>query len=694
MGKIFIDGVGEVTIKGNTPNEEEEKAIMMGLADTDGEGQDTIIPELINPDLAQDRLPQGLEKIGGRPTFEAAGAIGGSVVGGATATPASMVIGGTLGGAGGGQLYDVIQSFITGDSLTTGGQFKALKKDASREALLQTFFAKIPGMGRYIKSKLVSKDPSTKKIYNSGKEIGFPTSISDVGSGFAKGYGKVIGVFPFVGNPFKASVVSKANMLNKTADDILNTFAPNVSLTNLGMDMTAAAKATFGDFKRVTGFLYDDFYNTANKLKAPVISTNNFKKTLNNYVDAIDDGLITLSKGKTLKSPNKDTIYKYAKSALEIPEYINVSQYKSLMKDIQKFAKLSSKEGTDQGSIFGMKGALEKDLNMLANKDYLKSFNKVVDIKTMELIRNKLLFANKVYSTGLENSIVNKVVKDKTMQEFAKKQGINLKEYIKSIPSKKLFESPAAKRFQGVDRNIFGPGFERQGGIYADQLGSVLVNSKNVTPQLMDDLYSLVGKKQYNKFVRQRMQKAYEGSLVDNGVNGMTFDPSKFEDALGLTTESGRAIIKKMLKDTPLKIEKLDAFFDVAKNHGSLKVPDVSSFIQRRATLGGTKSVFGGMMMGYSTFANPIRGLSLIYMARSGSKMLVDPKNLDLVMDAMNYNAPAPRVYNATLQILNNLIKDETNTTQATNEFKLVKEIILENKDALLKEFKKDKEDD
>ena len=149
-----------------------------------------------------------------------------------------------------------------------------------------------------------------------------------------------------------------------------------------------------------------------------------------------------------------------------------------------------------------------------------------------------------------------------------------------------------------------------------------------------------------------------------------------------------------MLKDTPLKIEKLDAFFDVAKNHGSLKVPDVSSFIQRRATLGGTKSVFGGMMMGYSTFANPIRGLSLIYMARGGSKMLVDPKNLDLVMDAMNYNAPAPRVYNATLQILNNLIKDETNTTQATNEFKLVKEIILENKEALLKEFKQDKEDD
>ena len=149
-----------------------------------------------------------------------------------------------------------------------------------------------------------------------------------------------------------------------------------------------------------------------------------------------------------------------------------------------------------------------------------------------------------------------------------------------------------------------------------------------------------------------------------------------------------------MLKDTPLKIEKLDAFFDIAKNHGSLKVPDVSSFIQRRATLGGTKSVFGGMMMGYSTFANPIRGLSLVYLARKGSKMLVDPKNLDLVMDAMNYNAPAPRVYNATLQILNNLIKDETNTTQATNEFKLVKEIILENKDALLKEFKQDKEDD
>ena len=96
----------------------------------------------------------------------------------------------------------------------------------------------------------------------------------------AKGYGRVIGVFPFVGTPIKKTIAGKADILNKTADDTLNTFAPNVTLTKLGIDMAEASKSTYGDFKRVPSFLYDDFYNTASKVKEPIISTSNFKNSL------------------------------------------------------------------------------------------------------------------------------------------------------------------------------------------------------------------------------------------------------------------------------------------------------------------------------------------------------------------------------------------------------------------------------
>ena len=63
-------------------------------------------------------------------------------------------------------------------------------------------------------------------------------------------------------------------------------------------------------------------------------------------------------------------------------------------------------------------------------------------------------------------------------------------------------------------------------------------------------------------------------------------------------------------------------------------------------------------------------------------------------IDPYPYKAIGVEDFTTETELESWLIKDETNTTQATNEFKLVKEIILENKDALLKEFKQDKEDD
>nr|BAR19105.1 hypothetical protein [uncultured Mediterranean phage uvMED] len=451
MGVINVEGLGQVEIKGVSPNEEEQQLILDALSETDGEGQQSIMPDLINPDLAEDRdtSPKGLELIGGRPTFEAAGAVFGGSVGGLGLNPVTMVAGGTLASAGGGQLYDIIQGSITGDSSTMEDQFGYLKKDLQREALLQTFFAKIPGFGTWAKSKLVNKNDKTKSLHKSAKEIGFPLSISDTGNMVAKGYGSVVGVFPLVGSPIKASVVTKANMLNKAADDTLNTFAPNVSLTNLGIDMVEASKSTFGDFKRVTSFLYDDFYNTASKMKAPIIPTESLKKSLTNYVNLVDDGIIKVN-GKNIKSPNKDAIYKYAKSLKNVDPYINISQWKSLVRDMKKFAKLSSKEGYDQSTVFAFKGALEKDLNMLTNSKYLKSFEKVLNPQLMNDVRSKLLFANKVYANGLENSLVNKIVKDKNLKDFAKKKGVSLKETMTTIPGKNAFDSNVAKQFKRV----------------------------------------------------------------------------------------------------------------------------------------------------------------------------------------------------------------------------------------------------
>ena len=521
MAEIFIEGLGKVQIQGNEPSKEEEQAIiqqLQGMESQDGVATDTAIPEMITPSLAEEPKLQGLEVIGGRPTFEAAGAIGGSVVGGAALNPVTSVAGGTLGAMGGGQLYDVVQSAITEEPTDFGTQAEKAKKDLQRELLLQSFFAKIPGLGTKIKSSIFGKP--NKELYDSAKRLKFPLSLSDSGNMVSKGYGRVIGVFPYVGQPIKKTMAGKADLLNKTADDTLDLFAPNVSITKLGIDMAEASKSTFGDFKRVSGFLYDDFFKTASSVRQPIISTKTFKNSLENYVNLIDDGVIKV-KGKKIKSPQRDAIYQYAKSAQRMDNFINVSQYKALVKDIKTFAKQSQKEGFDIKVLTGFKGALEKDLAQLTKEKYLNSLVKsgvIKDPKLASAIATKLKFANKVYANGLENSLVVKTA-DGQRKTIPSTVGIG------------VFQTPTAKKFKMIDKNIFGAGFQQPGSITADQLGNVLLANRNVSPQLLDDLRNLVGKNQFDKFVRARIQQGFDKSLVlskEGGVNGLIFDPFKF----------------------------------------------------------------------------------------------------------------------------------------------------------------------
>ena len=168
-----------------------------------------------------------------------------------------------------------------------------LKKDLSREALLQTIFAKIPGMFTAGKKMIFGK--ADDALYNSAKRQGFPLSLSESGNIIAKGYGKVIGVFAFVGNPIKSKATQAANFINKSADDTLNKFGPNVTLTKLGIDMTKASQKTYGEFRRVSSFFYDDFYKAVDAVgNTPIISTQNFKNSLKNFAKLVDDFLTLL----------------------------------------------------------------------------------------------------------------------------------------------------------------------------------------------------------------------------------------------------------------------------------------------------------------------------------------------------------------------------------------------------------------
>ena len=268
------------------------------------------------------------------------------------------------------------------------------------------------------------------------------------------------------------------------------------------------------------------------------------------------------------------------------------------------------------------------------------------------------------------------------MKQQAQKEGVKLV----TIPGKGAFATPVAKEFKKVDKNIFGTGFQVQGSITADQLGIKLLE-KNASPQLLRDLSTLVGPTQFKKFVRSRLQQGFNDSLIQGSKPGkLMFDPYKFEKNLGLTTETGRELLETMLKSSKnvdsagrtiptLTIQQLDDFFTVAKNHAGLKVPDVSSFVARRAVLGGTKSLLGGVVMGAGIASNPVKGATLLYLARRTSNILSNPKVLDDVMTVLKPNSPASQIKVSVLKLMDALISDSQNKIEK-NELSLYREYL------------------
>ena len=707
MGIITVEGLGQVEIEGDVPNEEEQKALkkaLQGLNETtDVETESTtesgdvnISPNLgdteessINENITSEIIESNSEKVKKvegldkflltRPVFEATGAIAGAIPGTVAGGLPGSVAFGALGATGGGQLYDILQSYLTDTPTDFVTQVGRTKSDLQREFLLQSFFSKIPGLGYKIRGLIYGK--GDRALYDAAKRLGYPLSLSDAGNMIGTGYGRVIGIFPYVGDPIKKKILTKSAFLNENSNKVLNTFAPNVSLTKLGMDMTKASKNVYGDFKRVSTFFYDDFYKAVDTIgNTPVISTKNFKESLKAFVTLVDGGAIKLTTGKKLKGPRRDTLYRYAKDATKLQPYINATQYKSLIEDIKYYSKLAVKgEPYNLKVLTQLKEALETDLRLLTKKSYRDNLLKNVypmsktkrakiDDKILSDIANKLKFADEVYANGIENSLIlSKTLKNKLSKETIETG---------SVPGAKAFDKPVTSTFKQTDRNIFGPGFERPGSITADQLAETLLK-RNASPQLLNDLRVLVGEKQFNRFVRRKLQKSFNDSLLTSTVKPgeIIFDPYKFEKNLGLTTDKGREVLEALLKGSKLSIQNLDDFFLIAKNHAGLKIPDVSSFLARRGVLGGFKSLSGGAIIGLGAGVNPLATSALFLFARKTSRMLSSPGALEKVMIGMDANAPLFQRKTAVLKLLDAAISD-SKTKQEENELKLMRESI------------------
>ena len=618
----------------------------------------------------------GLDQLVSKPSFEMAGAIGAMGAAGVLTAPtggmgaAAVKLAGAdaLGAQAGGQIYELTNQILRhlNDLPLESKELQNAKflKDAymnlaftggamSLGPLIKHFK---PAVGRVLFG-LDNKNPEYKKMLEVAETYGMPLGIIQAtNSSFWKGYSEVLGVFPYVGTPFRTAKEGSNEAIRQYFKVAGNNFAPFQTMASLGGDLSKLARKEYEDTITISRALYQDFAEYSQKLAGKkVIKVDNVMRLAKDFVDQLS-GAMPGTRGYQFRFPgdqSKEAFRTFYETMSRLdPEGITIEQARTLQEMFSNFQSNFKIEGKGnvpvrEGSRITQLGlAMDHDMNKLIN------INDDVDKVVFETAMNKLTTAN---------------------------------DYLFAISPK--YDGPIADQFRLVNEAIFSPGAQTSQGVIGgaalvdnllgmarkdEELMQALVNATK-TPKANLDAYRLAGnqegvfkevkvtklddnvtlpngdpnpnfgknitttervismapnagsKKLVRKLYDQALEKSFSGLPVAStmgdyknlknlnpseiakygykgGANSpsgelfrfrtVEFDPDAFARNLGLTTEEGRATLEIALKGTGTNIKDITRFLDIAERAGSFVQRDPAKFVSRRVTLGGFKGLF------------------------------------------------------------------------------------------------------
>ena len=481
---------------------------------------------------------------------------------------------------------------------------------------------------------------------------------------WAKWYGRVLGVFPFVGPPIRASKAQVAWYLDKRMMDTFNELAPMSSVMDIGALITKQAQAKFNQFARINAKFYDDFYTKATALDDMVggqgyIPTARVKSLGQSWKEQMKRQEIQTYETKIGGIDDATDFEKFLVYLGDLPEYINANQFRGIQKKFNEAWRSYSKTyGPEAGDTIAsdankFKMALEQGLN---------------DTKMWKLPTGP--DGQPIQGTG---ELMNQVI---TSLNRANK-------YFGEMAN--TYKTPVAKRFSLVDEKMFIPGaLEQQGWTYGDQLAQDLFSTffKNPSKEALADLSKIVKRNiknpsedPINRAARGYLQQLFDqssdvvsynmkngqfkmnvvglkdktmpintaGSVWSSGkdiVNVSIFNPQKFAASLKIGTKDGDEFMTELWKQT-LKangktlsqkeakqgLENLSDLLVLAQRGYDTKIAETAQFVARRATLAGVSGI-SGAFLATSAGMSPLTGVGMALLARHQSKVLSSPETL------------------------------------------------------------------
>lgn len=531
---------------------------------------------------------------------------------GAPAGPAGVVAGGGLGTAAGSlgysaaeTLYRQLKGLPVPESLKGVGP----TREALEQAAIDVGTAGVaPFVGRGIKrtvGRMIGLfTPQARRIADMAEAADVPIGAAHVSPNRAvRGVPGVAGVFPVIGGPLRKGQEAVVAGIDAHSARLLEELAPTAMKGEMSKELVDAAVRRFEKYGNIAGAFYRRFNELADSLSKPnIVPTKPVRDAIIEIQDEIAKERIA-GIAKSGADPVGDWLAQFA----DIGKFggnITVRQARGIEREINALAQRGRVEGFDTSRLAKVKAALGEAKNNL-------------DLSAV----------------SPEEAQAVKAAWDRA-NAFFHEAGMR-------------FETPTAKRFGRVDRNIFGKKFFEAGTINRDEVFDAAFNAGSI--EALGDLRRLVGPPAFRQAAREYLADAYRAASVpakEGGEIGRLFSAKKFEQNLRLDTPDGQARLAEMLKGSGTTLQAWLDFIEVAKRGTDIVVRDPSIFVTRRVMLAGAKGLLGAALIGYTTGGQSGAAISiptslaLMLAGRQGMKFLMNPKNLHDMTRVMLPGAP------------------------------------------------------
>jgi len=605
------------------------------------------------------------------------GSLGGMAVGTAT-SPISGPTGPLLGSIGGAAIGSAAHSamqgvadaagFIDMDKIPRSDEIALEALEAARTEALWGFGFVAGGhllwKGTGLVLGLGTKDVG--RIMKEADAVGLSLGASEVvESGFLAGTQKVLGIFPWIGGPSRAAHAKKMEKVRGAFDGVLNALAPNGVLSNeLSIDMLRAAKNVREQFIKIAGENYNRLRGIASQFDDPrIIPTDIIKNGFTNaegvytpgakqVAKALRDKIIPLEKKATTSTSRQQfkgthtpsdmrTISKPTPDPKKLPHpssareafetwvnYLNrikgditVDQYKGLSEKLEDFVRAATVEKIQIREVAQIRQAME------------------------------LAFANPNFSKVSESQA-----------ELIKKYQLTRADADKFYANIAMFQTPVAKRWYRVDKNVFDPGIEDLGTLDADEIARITVNLKS--KQSIKDLRTLLNDPRSDHLMGQALKLHVEKSFNETikrsrsgEIQSVNWDVLKKKLGMNGSTAVNPEAMKEFFKGSGVSYTRLRQLITTAEK---IQEPgSVHQFVGRRAALGGIQVALAAAG-GYGVLSmGVLANIGVVLLLRHFNKIISSPHHLEFMTRTLDKTLPVDVRRMAFGTLFNRMLAEE-----------------------------------